>query len=340
MKFKSVVVTKRGGPDVLQIVENELREPSAGQVRVKVLATGVGRTDVNYRYGLSPFSPRVPFVPGYEFMGVVDAVGASRSGSGRAAGQFAVGDRVAALTGHGGYTEEMYIGQEHLVRVPPSLAPEDVVAVVLNYVSAYQMLHRVARVKAGDKVLAIGASGGIGTALLQLGKLAGLEMFGLASPSKHALLAELGAIPLDYHTRDFMRHIRQAEPNGLDFVFDGMGGEYSDLGLALLRRGGKLVGYAAPTGLLAILRDTLKIALVNLLPNDKSAAFYGITALYLRDKKPFLHDLPLLFKLLEEGQFKPLITARFPLLEAATANAMLESGQISGNIVLLAPELL
>ena len=114
---------------------------------------------------------------------------------------------------------------------------------ILNYVSAYQMLHRSVQVKAGDKVLIIGASGGVGTALLQLGKLANLMMYGTASPGKHNVLTELGAIPIDYHTQDFVDVIRQAEPDGLDFVFDGVGGDYAERGLAVLRPGGKLVEY-------------------------------------------------------------------------------------------------
>ena len=333
MKYKSVTVTERGGPEVLQIVENDLRPPTAREARIKVLATGVGRTDINYRYGLSPFSPKVPFVPGYEIMGVVDAIGSEIS-------KVAVGDRVAALTGHGGYSEMIYLGQEHLVPVLPSLDPGEVAVVVLNYVSAYQMLHRVAKVKAGDKVLINGASGGMGTALLELGKQAGLKMYGTASQSKHPILTEFGAIPIDYHSQDFMEVLRQVEPNGLDFVFDGMGGEYSNRCLAVLKRGGKLVAYAAPVGILSILRDFLKIILVNLLPNGKSVEFYGITALYLRDKKPFMEDLPKLFHLLAEGKIKPVVTAKFPLLEAREANELLEDGQVTGNLVLLAPELL
>jgi NADPH:quinone reductase-like Zn-dependent oxidoreductase len=339
MKYRSVVVTRRGGPEVLQIVENELREPVAGEARIKVLATGVGRTDINYRYGLSPLSPKVPFVPGYEIMGVVDAVGSPKQAAGASgAPGFAVGDRVAALTGYGGYTDMIYLGQEHLVRVPAGLDPAEVVVLVLNYVTAYQMLHRVARVRAGDKVLLIGASGGVGTALLQLGRLAGLKMYGTAAPGKHTLLTEAGAIPIDYHSQDFVEVIRRAEPDGLDFVLDGLGGSYGDRGVSVLRRGGKLVGYAAPNGLGALLQGALKLALVNLLHNGKSATFYGISALYMRDKKPFMEDLPLLFGLLEEGKIKPVITQKFSILEAAKANELLESGKIAGNLVLVAPE--
>jgi len=333
MIYKSVVVTKRGGPEVLQIVENDLRPPAANEARIKVLATGVGRTDINYRYGLSPFAPKVPFVPGYEIMGVVDAIGNGVT-------KVAVGDRVAALIGHGGYSEILYLGQEHLVPVPPTLNPAEVVTVVLNYVSAYQMLHRVAKVKAGDKVLVNGASGGMGTAFLELGRMAGLKMYGTASQNKHNILKEYGAIPIDYHNQDFVEVIRQAEPNGLDFVFDGIGGEYGDRGLAVLKRGGKLVTYAAPVGFLTLLEGLIKLVFVNILPTGKSAEFYGITALYMRDKKPFMEDLPILFKLLEEGKIKPIIAAKFPILEAAKANELLESGKVAGNLILLAPELL
>jgi NADPH:quinone reductase-like Zn-dependent oxidoreductase len=333
MKYKNVVVIKRGGPEVLQVTENDLREPAAGEARIKVLATGVGGTDVNYRYGYSPFSPKVPFVPGYEIVGVVDAVGAGVS-------RVALGDRVAALTGQGGYSEVIYLREEHLVRVPESLDAAEVATLALNYVSAWQMLQRVANVQAGNKVLLIGASGGVGTALLQLGRLADLKMYGTASPAKHKLVTEMGAIPIDYHSQDFVEVIRQAEPDGIDFVFDGIGGTESDRGLAVLRRGGKLVAYAPATGLGMLLQGALKLVFLNLRSNGKKAASYGISALYARDKKPYIEDIQLLFKLLEEGKIKPVIMQRFPLLEAGKANELLESGQVIGNIVLLAPEIL
>lgn len=333
MNYKSIIVTRCGGPDVMQIVENELRPPASGEVRIKVQATAIGQTDVNYRYGYSPLSPKPPFVPGYVILGVIDAIGDGVT-------QAAVGERVAALTGYGGYTEVIYLGHEHLVPVPDQLDAAETVTLILNYATAYQMLHRVAKVKAGQKALVIGASGGVGTALLQLGKLAGLKLYGTASLAKHAMLTELGAQLIDYHSQDFVAVLRQFEPDGIDFVFDGMGGGYSDRGLKVLRRGGKLVCYAAPRGLAAMLNIMGKLALVNLLPNGKSSAFYGISVLYKRDKQPFKDDLAELFELLETGQIQPIITAKFPILEAAKANALLESRQITGNLVLLSPELL
>ncbi len=332
MKYKSVIITRKGSPDVLKVVENDLREPRAGEARIRILAAGVGRTDMIMRRGFYPYAPKIPFAPGYEIVGVVDAIGAGVA-------RVVVGDRVAALTVYGGYAEYIYVGAEHLVHVPASLDPAEAVALILNYVTAYQMLHRSARVESGDRVLITGASGGVGTALLQLGQLAELTMYGTASRRNFDLLVEAGARPIDYHTQDFVEVIRAAEPAGLDYVFEGIGGSTIWSGFSVLRRGGKLVAYGN-SGFISLLIDLLRLYELNLWPNAKSGEFYGITALYRKDRRPFMTDLPILFDLLGVGKLKPRIAAKFPLLEAAQANELLESGQVSGKIVLLAPELL
>jgi NADPH:quinone reductase-like Zn-dependent oxidoreductase len=210
---------------------------------------------------------------------------------------------------------------------------------ILNYVTAYQMLHRTAKVKAGQRALVIGASGGVGTALLQLGKLAGLTLYGLASAAKHAAVKELGATPIDYRTQDFSAEIRRLEPPGVDFVFNGIGSAYTDRSLALLKRGGKLVEFVPASGGIQLVLGLAKLALLNLWPDGKAVEFYGISALYQVDKRPFMTDLPILFRLLAEGKIKPCIAAKLPLLEAAKGNALLESGAVTGQVVLLAPEL-
>jgi len=178
MKYKSVVLTKKGPPEVLQIIEKDLRPPQAGEALIRVLATGVGRTDIVMRYGYYPFAPKTPFVPGYEIVGVVEAVGENVT-------RVEVGDRVAALTVHGGYAEYIYLNKDDLVKVSEALDPSQAAALILNYGTAYQILHRLARVKSGDQILITGASGGVGTALLQLGKLANLTMYGTASEKKN-----------------------------------------------------------------------------------------------------------------------------------------------------------
>jgi len=330
MKYKSLIVTKRGGPEVLQVVENNLRPPSAGEARIKILATPVCQDDVAARIGNRPFLPKIPFVPGYTILGVVDAIGEGVT-------NVAVGDSVAALTNFGGYAEYIFWDEEQLVHVPTTLDPAEAAVLILNYLVSYQVLHRVAQIKPGDKVLIVGASGGVGTAFLQLGKLANLKMYGLASRSKHSALTEYGATPIDYRTQDFVKVIRHAEPEGIDFVFNGMGDEYCERGLAVLRRGGALVHYGGPQSFSGFLRLMAKFILYNLLPNGKSIKGYGT---HRGDINMFKEDWATLFKLLEEGQIKPSIADKFPILEAAQANALLESGQVIGNVVLLAPELM
>jgi NADPH:quinone reductase-like Zn-dependent oxidoreductase len=217
--------------------------------------------------------------------------------------------------------------------------PAEAATLILNYIVAYQTLYRSAKVEAGDKVLIIGASGGVGTALLDLGKSAGLTMYGIASKGKHHVLAEYGATPIDYRTQDFVDVIRQAEPNGLDAVFDGMIWGYLDRGFSLLRRGGTWVQYGNPLSFSGLLRLLSRLVWLNLLPNGKSLKLYGTTTSKF-GRGRFLEDWAKLFELLEEGEIKPVIMKKFPILEAAQANALLESGRVVGNVVLVAPEFL
>jgi NADPH:quinone reductase-like Zn-dependent oxidoreductase len=330
MQYKSVMVTRRGGPEALQIVEKELRAPGPGEVRTRILTTAVVQDDVAVRRGNRPFLPKPPFVPGYSILGVVDALG-------EGVASVAVGDRVAALTQYGGHAEYIYLDAEKLVHVPETLDPAEAVVLILNYLVAYQCLHRAVQAKPGDKILIIGASGGVGTAFLELGKLAGLKMYGTASPSKHSTLTDLGAIPIDYHTQDFVRMIRHAEPDGLDYVFNGMAEEYLARGLAVMRRGGVMVHYGGPQSLGGFLLLMTRFILYNVLPNGKKIKGYGTHRV---DIDLLKEDWTRLFELLEQDEIQPIIAARLPILEAAKANELLESGQVTGNVVLLAPELL
>jgi NADPH:quinone reductase-like Zn-dependent oxidoreductase len=327
MKTKSVVVTRRGGPEVIQIVEKVLRAPAAGEARIKILASPVVRDDVAVRIGNRPFAAKPPFVPGYAVVGEVEAIGPGVN-------EVAKGDRVAALTNFGGHAETIYWPSNRLMRVPTTLDLAQAVVLLLNYLVAHQVMHRVVQVKPGDKVLIVGASGGVGTAFLDLGRLAGLNMIGLASPGKHGILRRYGARPIDYHSQDFVEVIRQAEPEGLDFVFNGMGDEYFEPGLAGLRRGGVLVHYGGPQSSTRLLLLVAKLVLYNLLPNGKTIKGYGT---HREPFESFQEDWATLFELLQQGDIAPVIAAQFPILDAPQAYALLESGQVAGNIVLVAP---
>ena len=223
------------------------------------------------------------------------------------------------------------------MHVPESLDPAAAVVLILNYLVAYQVLHHVAEVKPGDSALIVGASGGVGTAFLQLGKLAGLKMYGLASGAKHKVLREYGAVPIDYRTQDFADVLRQAEPAGLDFVFNGMDGAYIRRSLRVLRRGGVLVHYGGPESFSGFLTLMGQFLWFNLVPNGKPIKGYGT---HRGDVAQFKEDWAQLFELLAAGHIEPVIADKFPLLEAARANALLESGRVVGNVVLVAPELL
>lgn len=329
-KYKSIVVTQRGGPENLKIVDNDLQPPAAGEARIRTIAAPVCQDDIAARIGNRPFLPKLPFVPGYAVIGEVDELGEGVT-------QIIVGDRVAALTNYGAYSEYVYWPAEKLVKVPKCLDPAKAIVLILNYLVAYQTLHRIAKVKAGDKVLIIGASGGVGTAYLELGKLAGLKMYGLASRSKHDALIKYGATPIDYRTQDFVDVIQKAEPQGIDFVFNGMGEEVFGRGLAVLRRGGVLVHYGAPQSFLRFLLLVVKLVFYNLLPNGKKVEGYGTHRLGV---DLFKKDWGTLFEMLEDGRINPIIAEKYPLLEATRANEMLESGRVTGNLVLLAQDYL
>jgi NADPH:quinone reductase-like Zn-dependent oxidoreductase len=323
--YRSISVTRRGGPEAIEIVERELRPPNPGEARIRVLATPVVQDDVAVRIGNRPFLRKPPFTPGYSLVGEVDAIG-------EGVGEVRVGDRVAALTQFGGHAEMAYWPSAELVQVPEHLDPAEAVVLILNYLVPYQILHRVAKVEPGDSALIVGASGGVGTAFLQLGKLAGLKMYGLASASKHTVLRQYGATGIDYHDQDFVAIIRRSEPDGLDFVFNGMDQDYFGPSMAVLGKGGVLVHYGGPQSMLNFLRLMLKFVYYNLLPNGKRIEGYGTHRLGVDLFKP---DWTALFALLAAGEVQPIVAAKYPLVEARAANELLERGEVIGTIVLV-----
>ena len=230
MSYKRVVITEFGSPKVLkEIEETKLPEPESGEVRVKVLVTSAAFTDVMIRMGKYPgVKQKPPFSPGYDLVGVVDKLG-------EAANRFEVGQRVADLTVTGAYSEYVCLPERRLTPVPDGLDPAEAVSLVLSYVTAYQMLHRVAKVKSGQRILIHGAGGAVGTAMIQLGNLLGLEIYGTASKSKHELVASLGATPIDYQTEDFVERIYTLTGDGVDASFDPIGGEHLKRSFSVLR---------------------------------------------------------------------------------------------------------
>jgi NADPH:quinone reductase-like Zn-dependent oxidoreductase len=327
MQYKSVIISKKGGPEVLQLRENELVSPKSNEVLIKVQACAVGGTDIAMRYYNYPGAPKLPFVPGYEIVGSVQEIGSNVS-------SVRVGDRVGALTTVGGYAEYITLKPEHLVKVPKSVDAAEAAVAILNYTTAYQMLKRVAKVKAGDTVLVTGASGGVGSALLDLGQMYKLELYGTASLKKQESLKHFGATLIDYKSQDMVEAIRKIKPEGIDYAFDGVGGEYIKKSISPLRRGGLLVEYGFLLKSFSYFMKSL-FDLFSGLPKGVKAKNYGISLNYKFNKQPVLEDMAEVFALLEAGKIKPLIFKRLPLAEAAEANKLVENGEVTGNIVLI-----
>jgi len=322
------MATRKGGPEVLQIVELPVDPPGPGQLRVRVRAAGVGSTDLLLLAGNYRYAPKLPLVPGYEIAGVVDAVGAGVS-------DFRVGQRVAALTVYGGFAEVLIREAEDFLPIPEGVSHRDAAGVILNYGTAWQMIHRVAEARAGQTALVTGAAGGVGTAALQLLRLAGVKTYGAASAAKHATVRSLGATPIDSRAGSIDRLTRALEPNGVDYVFDAIGGANIGPCIGALRRGGTLVafGFMGAPGKLSQLAMFANIFLGARL-RGRAGRFYGITMLYRKDPKPLREDLAKIFSLLAEKKINPLITRTFPLLEARSAIELLASGSVEGKIVL------
>ena len=323
-----MMLTKKGGPEVLQVVQLPIEPPGPGQLRVRVQACGVGSTDLIMLTGRYLYAPKIPFVPGYEVAGVVDAIGAGVT-------DFGVGQRVAALTVYGGFGELLVREAEHFLPIPDGVSDRDAAAVILNYVTAWQMIRRVAKVQQGQTALVTGAAGGVGTAALQLLRLAGVKTYGAASAPKHEILRSLGAIPIDYRAGPIDRLTRALEPGGVDYAFDAVGGANISRCIGALRRGGTLVGFGfmGASGKLSQLSMFANIFLGARL-RGRVGTFYGITMLYRKDPKLLREDLPKIFALLAEKKIDPLVNRTFPLLEARPALELLSSGSVEGKILL------
>jgi NADPH:quinone reductase-like Zn-dependent oxidoreductase len=326
--YRAMMITRPGGPDVLQPVDLPVTEPGPGELRVRVRACGVGATDLMMLTGTYPFAPKLPLVGGYEIAGIVEAVGAGVSGC-------HVGQRVAALTVHGGFAERLVRGAEHFVTVPDEVSDVEAASVILNYVSAWQMIHRVAKVRAGQTALVTGAGGGVGSAVLQLLQLAGVKTYGSASARKHGLVARLGATPIDYQAGPIDRLVRAYEPTGVDVAFDAIGGANIRKCIRAARRGGSVIGYgfmAVDNGLARARMFWDVFAGARL--RGRRGTFYGISLLYRKDKKPFHEDLPKILALLASRKIAPVIAATFSLPDARKALELLATGTVEGKIVL------
>ena len=307
MRNRRIVVSKRGEPSVLEVLTEDLPEPGPGEARVKTLAAGVSSYDVMLRRNWFP-GMKLPYTPGEDVVGVVDKLGDGVA-------NWELGQRVALWTfgDAGGYAEYVCSPEDRLVPVPSSLDSVDAVALVVNYLTARVAGHEIAGVKAGERILVHGAAGGVGIALVQLGVLDGLTVYGTASDYNHELVRTLGATPIDYRNEDFVTRIRELTGDGVDVVFDVIGGSRQLWRSSqALRKGGRLVmlgmASAVKGGFRKVPGSMLAVALVNMLPNGKSTPMGpGMDKFPAENMDWYRESLAGFFDLAVSGRMTPVI---------------------------------
>jgi NADPH2:quinone reductase len=337
MKYRRIIVNRRRQ---LEVVEEDLPNPGPGEVRLKILAAGVSYPDVMMRQGIHPEARRPPFTPGWDVVGTVDALGEGVEA-------VPLGATVGAMPIVGGYAEYLCLPATELVRVPPELDPAEAVCLILNYVTAYQMLHRSAQARPGESALIHSAAGGVGTALLQLARLHGIQTYGTASTGKLKTVESFGGHAIDYKRSDFLKEIRNSPGGGADIVFDGIGGWNLLRSWRALTTGGRLVAYGLLSTFTGGKRDIKRLLssatgwaaayTLSLLARRKKLFIYSIQMLKRRKPDWFRQDLTTLFDLLRRGDLKPVIDRRLSLEQAALAHELLAKGETVGKIVLVSP---
>ncbi|MBR0830307.1 zinc-binding dehydrogenase [Bradyrhizobium manausense] len=326
-----VQLRRYGGPDELEVVDAPLPTAGPGEVRVRVLASGIEYTDTLIRRHLYPqtASRRPPLVMGYDLIGEIDQLGAGVTG-------FRLGEHVADMTVLGSNVEYRTLQASDLTQVPEGLDAAEAATLVLSWMTAYQLLHRAAQVRRAQRVLVHGAAGAVGQALLVLGGIAGLELWGGAHARHADLIRELGATPIDYQREDFTRVL----PGGFDVVFDGIGEDGYRRSFAALKPGGLLCAYGYSAGvqgqrrMLTMLMWIARLYLWRWLPGGRRAFFYSINAMRLRHPTWFIEDLQRLLAMLASGAIRPRVTERISLDDVAEAHRRLETGGLDGKLVL------
>jgi NADPH2:quinone reductase len=326
-----VQVSLFGDPERLEVVDAPLPTASRGELRVRVLASSLNYTEVLIRRHLYPqtMGLRPPFVMGYDVVGAIDQLG-------EGVHDFQIGDRVADMTVVGSNADYRTLRANDVARVPEGVDAAEAATLILSWTTAYQLLHRAARVQRGQRVLVHGAAGAVGQALLVLGRLAGIELWGTARGEHMALVRELGATPIDYKHGDFTRVL----PGGFDVIVDGVGEDGYRRSYAALKPGGLLcaIGFSASVQaqrrMLPIVMEIARLYLWRLLPGGKRARFYSVNAMRARHPTWFKEDLERLFGLLATGAIRPRIAERISFDEVADAHRRLEAGGLEGKLVL------
>ncbi len=337
--MKQIWIKKAGPPEVLQVGEAPTPLPHTGEVRIKVEAAGVNFADIMGRLGIYPDAPPIPYVPGYEIAGTIDAVG-------HGAGSFSEGDKVFALTRFGGYSDQLCVPYKQVFPRFDWLSAQDAAAIPVNYLTAYMALSVMGSLNPGDKVLIHGAAGGVGLAALDICNIVGAETFGTASPSKHEFLTQRRLNhAIDYRSKDYETEIMDLTGgSGVQIVLDPLGGNHWAKGYRLLAPGGRLIHFgasSAATGkkrsLLELVKLVIRVPLYTpfrLMSDNKSVAGINIGHLWAH---PELVSgwMKQLLTWYDEALFRPHIDRTFKFSQAAEAHHYLQDRKNIGKVLLI-----
>jgi NADPH:quinone reductase-like Zn-dependent oxidoreductase len=333
-----VVLPGKVEPEGLQIRHGAVPVPGPGQVVIRMEATGVSFAEQQMRRGRYYDQPAFPFVPGYDLVGTVQATGEGVEPD-------LTGTRVAALVKVGGWASHVLVDAADTVEVPEGISAAEAETMVVNGITAWQMLHRKARIRTGQTIVVHGANGGVGSVLVQLAHAAGVKVIGTASARHHDALRERGVVPVDYRSRDVAARVRELAPEGVDAVFDHVGGRGLVGSWRLLAPGGTLVSYGSASTRddegskqWPVLKLLGRVWLWNALPNRRRAYFFNVWAGRALAKNRFRArlraDLTQVFEALRRGDITPQIAAELPLTRIADALRLAESGTVAGKVVL------
>lgn len=330
--MRAVVITKHGGPSVLQVQERPDPALGAGQIRIDVAAAGINFADVMARMGLYPDAPKTPCVIGYEVSGTILELGEGVEG-------FTVGQRVLAGTQFGGYASQVVASASDVVALPDRLSFEQGAAIPVNYGTAWAALIGYGNVQPGERVLIHSAGGGVGIAATQIAKRAGAETYGTASPGKHARCEELG---LD-HAIDYTQSGWERGLPKFDVILDAVGGKSFRTGYDLLRPGGRLVAFGASAVVsgerrnpVTALRAVVRMPRFNMIKQmSESKAVIGLNMLSLwKDRGTLQPWIAPLREMLDDGTVAPVIAGAFSFEDAGAAQSMITERRNVGKVVL------
>lgn len=338
-RLVEIVLPGKVEPEGLLVREGAVPAAGPGQLVIAMEATGVSFAEQQMRRGKYYDQPPFPFVPGYDLVGTVAATGEGVDPG-------LTGRRVAALVKTGGWATHVVVDAADAVPVPDGVGADEAETVVVSGITAWQMLYRKARVRAGQTVLVHGANGSVGSVLVQLALAAGLKVIGTASARHHDSLRARGVVPVDYRTEDVPARVRELAPGGVAAVFDHVGGRSVVDSWGLLAPGGTLVAYGSASTRddggskqWPVLKVLGRVWLWNALPNRRRAYFYNVWAGRSLSRSRFRArlraDLDQIFAAVRRGEVSAPIAARLPLADAADALRLAESGTVAGKVLLV-----